>query len=577
MPIQILSEDTINKIAAGEVIERPANAVKELVENSIDAGSHSIEIEIKESGIKLIRVTDDGCGIPPQELPLAILRHATSKISGFNDLFNITSLGFRGEALPSIASVSKMELRSHAKDSKVGREIKIAGGKIKAQNDWAGKPGTDIEVTELFYNTPARLKFLKSASTEKHNIISHIEQLALARPDIAFKVISDGKEVLNAPRAKNVLERVYDVLGDELASSLVPFEAVNPVVRLYGFITPTEKSQSNKNSQFLFVNKRPVQFTKAIFRSIYDAYSENLPKGRHPGVLIFMEINPADIDVNIHPTKREIRISKESELYDLFYRSIKTALNKPVSIDRLKQFDVPSTPQARPDFIRETPSAYKPGDDLSKHFVSPFKESTSTFPVSEFEVGPTTGNTFQVFGMYLVAQKGDELLLIDQHAAAERIRYERYLAEFKQNKIQVQKMLLPETIDMPSSRSAVLTGNMQIFNSLGWEIEEFGAKTFRITGVPAVLGTGLEIRNVLNEILESLAEETKLTETEKIEKIIMTACRRSIKAGDKLSPQEMSRLMQDLFLCTAPFTCPHGRPTVFKIAKKDLEKYFGRS
>ncbi|MFH1368901.1 MAG: DNA mismatch repair endonuclease MutL [Elusimicrobiota bacterium] len=573
MAIHILSEDTINKIAAGEVIERPANVVKELAENSIDAGSRSIEIEITESGRKLIRVTDDGCGMLPEELSLAFTRHATSKISGFDDLSKILTMGFRGEALPSIASVSNVLVQSQAKGADAGMELRISGGKVKGKKEWAGKPGTNIEVSGLFFNTPARLKFLKSGATEKHNILSHAEQLALARPEISFRVISDGRQALNTPQTKKPVERIFDVLGDGFASSLVPFEITHPKIKLSGFATPTEKNQPNRNFQFLFVNRRPVQISKVIFRAIYDAYSENLPKGRHPGILLYMEIDPSEIDVNIHPAKREIRIAKENDLYDIIYRSIKTALNRPVQV-RLTQFETPES-SVQPAFVKEAPATYTAEELILRNRTAAGKPA-APFISADFEAGKTAGNAFQVFGSYLVAQKGDELIIIDQHAAAERIRYERYSDEARNDKVQVQQMLIPETLDMPASLSALLKENIGLLKETGWEIEEFGSKTFRITGVPAVLGAGLEIINVIKGVLESLAEETKLTEAEKKEKIIRSACRKSIKAGDRVSRQEMDRLIDDLFKCAAPYTCPHGRPTVFKLSRKQLEKYFGR-
>lgn len=581
MPIRVLSEDTINKIAAGEVIERPANAVKELVENSIDAGSRSVEIEIKESGKKLIRVTDDGCGILPDELPAALTRHATSKISDFDDLHKVSSLGFRGEALPSIASVSDMLIQSHAKGAASGLEMRLRGGKQKSRGVWAGKPGTNIEIAALFFNTPARLKFLKSATTEKHNIFRLIESLALAWPSISFKVISDGKTVLNAPKAATAVERIFDILGGEFADSLIPLEINHAKMKLSGFITASEKSRPNKNDQFLFVNNRPVQLTKVIARSVYDAYSENLPKGRHPGILLFMEIPPSEIDVNIHPTKREIRIAAESGLYDLIYRSIKTALNRPLTVRAAENEPAGAKSAVLDKFASVVRETHEPSYGRNGFFGETrgpgFKPAEPAFPVKEFSNTGSGRNVLQVFGMYIVAQKGDELMVVDQHAAAERIRYERYRAELDSKKVQVQQMLLPETVDMPASRSSLLKENLPLFREAGWELEEFGANTFRITGVPAVLGSGLEIRNVLNSILDSLAEETKLAETEKLEKVIRAACRKSIKAGDTVSQQEMERLMEDLMKCAAPYTCPHGRPTVFKITRKELQKYFGRS
>jgi DNA mismatch repair protein MutL len=561
MPIHILSEDTINKIAAGEVIERPANAVKELVENSLDAGSRNIEIEFSGSGMKLIRVRDDGRGMGPEELGLAFKRHATSKITDFNDLHSVLSLGFRGEALPSIASVSKITAQSQSRGAKSGEELKINGGKPAGRNKWAGTAGTNIEVAELFYNTPARLKFMKSESAEKARILNCVEELALARPDVGFKVTSDGKTVLRAPAAKNIIERAMDVLGSEFASSLVPVAVDHPKLKVTGFITPAEKSRPNRNYQFIFVNKRPVQMSKAVYRSVYDAYSENLPKGRHPGLLLFIDVAPAEVDVNVHPAKREVKLANEGGMYDLFYRAIKTALNKPA--------EGPLAAIKYAETVREAPPQYKPlHEEFLRVSQAEFPASAAILPRSPY---------FQAFGLYLVAQKDEDILIIDQHAAAERIRYEKYLSEAENSGVAVQPMLLPVTLELPASGKAVLDANKEVFEKAGWDIEEFGAKTYRITGVPSVLGTEIAIKSVLEAMLEALAEGAKLKDSEKLEKIIRAACRKSIKAGDTVSGPEIERLLRDLFACRAPYTCPHGRPTVFKITRKELEKHFGRA
>jgi DNA mismatch repair protein MutL len=557
MPIHILSDETINKIAAGEVVERPANVIKELVENSIDAGSSAIEVEIRDFGKKLIRVMDDGRGMTPEELELAFKRHATSKISDFDDLHSVSSLGFRGEALPSIAAVSKVAAQSQPPGEARGCELRITGGKMGGRREWAGKPGTNIEVSDLFYNTPARLKFMKAASTEKRRMIAIVEELALAWPNIGFKVIADGKTVLTAAPAINTLERAMDILGNEFTTSLTPFTINHPKIKVTGYITHTEASRPARNHQYVFINKRPVQMNKSIYRAVYDAYSENLPKGRHPGLLVFVEIDPSEIDVNIHPTKREVKLSSEGEIYDLFYRSIKSALNKPVSVKL---------------------EPYKP---LHQEFRS---VGVSEIPAREMEflkredLGVRPGmNAFQAFGLYLVAQKNDEILIVDQHAAAERIRYEKYLTELEQNRVQVQQMLIPFNVEFTSSRSTLVEENLGLFKAAGWEIDEFGTNTYRITGVPSILGTDFEVRNVLDAMMEAATEGAKLEYKEKLDKIIRAACHKSIKAGDSVSLPEIERLLSDLFLCRAPYTCPHGRPTVFKLTRKELEKYFGRN
>lgn len=569
MPIHILSEETINKIAAGEVVERPANVVKELVENSLDAGARNVEVWVSGAGMKLVRVRDDGRGMEPGELELAFKRHATSKISGFEDLHSVLSLGFRGEALPSIAAVSKVTAQSHPKGAKAGAELKINGGKITGRSGWAGTPGTNIEVSSLFYNTPARLKFMKSEAAEKSRVLGCLEELALSRPGVGFKVVSEGKTAFSAPPAGGPAERAIDVLGEDFASSLLPLSIDHPKIKVSGFITPSEKSRPNRNYQFIFVNGRPVQMGKAVYRSVYDAYSESLPKGRHPGLLLYIEVPPSEVDVNIHPTKREVKLANEGVLYDLFHRAIREALNRPATTTlaglpaAVSMAGAPDLPRdiVIPRSIREAPSAqYR---TLGEEFLRVSREDAAT-------------PYFQAFGLYLVAQKDEDIMIIDQHAAAERIRYEKYLSEAGSSGVAVQHLLLPMTLELAASSKAVLDANMPVFAKAGWELEEFGARAYRVTGLPSVLGTEIAVKNVLEGMLEALAEGAKLKDGEKLERVIRAACRRSIKAGDAVSGPEIGRLLRDLFACRSPYTCPHGRPTVFKIARRDLEKYFGR-
>ena len=327
MPIKILPEETINKIAAGEVIERPANAVKELVENSIDANSTTIEIELNGAGRRLIRVRDNGYGMPAGDVAIAVTRHATSKIKSFDDLETLSSMGFRGEALPSIAAVSKLTIQSQTLNATSGWELVLSGSKKIKESSWAGATGTNIEVADLFFNTPAREKFLKSDVTERSRALKIIEELALAWNEVAFKVVSEGKLILETPRTSDRIERIIDVLGKGFASTLMRAEVDHPFMRINAYITKRENSLSSKNYQFLFINNRPVNLGRNIMHSLYEAYRENLPAGRHPGAVIFIEINPSEIDVNIHPTKREVKFSKEQQVHHLIYTTIKDALS----------------------------------------------------------------------------------------------------------------------------------------------------------------------------------------------------------------------------------------------------------
>jgi DNA mismatch repair protein MutL len=582
MPIKILPEETINKIAAGEVVERPANAAKELIENSLDAKSTSIEIEIKETGKKLLRVRDNGSGIAAGEMKLAVTRHATSKIADFNDLEQLNSMGFRGEALPSIAAVSKMLIQSQTAGSSSGWEISLDGGKTKHEAAWAGAPGTNIEITDLFYNTPVRAKFQKSETTERHRILQIIEELALVNNTVSFKVKTDKRTALEAPATNNPLERIADILGSEFSSSLMPVKLNHPFLNISAYITKRENSQPTKKFQFLFVNRRPVNFTRSLLHSLYEAYRENLPAGRHPGAVIFLETSPSDIDVNIHPTKREVRFAKEAQIHDLLYKAFKEALiNAPVTGLNVSYRETEPT-FAEKNYTSREPS---PGSSYAESVArSGILARPKNNTASQVEFASTTEHEAQaprkilcqLYNLYVVAQDADGLLIIDQHAAAERIRYEKYRAEWEAKKIVVQPLLFPENIELAPSLWTTAASNMELLKEAGWEIEEFGQKTIRISAVPAALGANVSAKTVFQEMLEAILNQTNLPGPEKIEKIIRAACLASIKAGDTISAQEASRLIEELLLCKAPNTCPHGRPTMIKLSKTELGKHFSR-
>ncbi len=567
MPIRVLSEETINKIAAGEVIERPANVVKELVENSLDAGGTALEIEIKDAGRGLIRVRDNGCGMTREDMCLAVMRHATSKISGFSDLDTLHSLGFRGEALPSIASVSQLTLQSRTREASGGWGITLTGGKETSSKAWAGAPGTTIEVSRLFFNTPARGKFLKSDTTERNRIIHIIEELALAWPEAAFRVISEGKAVLDTPAASSDKERFFDVLGRDFAETLVPVSVKHPALGLRAYITKRDKSLPSRAYQCLFLNRRPVNLGKVIMHALYESYREFLPAGRHPGAVIFLELDPASIDVNIHPTKREVRFSAEQEIHQFLVRAFRNTLeNIPFGSIPVSAEAPAAQPAARPPEFREDLQNFPP-DSLKPPAL---REENLALEEEPRVVG-------QAFGLYVVAQFRDELYIIDQHAAAERVRYESYKAQFDKRSIPVQGLLIPVTLELPPSRAGLLRENLPLLASAGWEAGEFGANTVRVSALPAVLGSTAGASDILQEILQALTDEGPLPPEQRIEVLIRAACRSSIKANERISPEESLRLIKDLFRCASPCTCPHGRPTAFKITRHELERYFGRT
>lgn len=577
MPVKLLSDDTINKIAAGEVIERPANVVKELVENALDAEARSITIDIRRAGKALIRVADDGAGMDSADLVLSVERHATSKITSFTDVASVVSLGFRGEALPSIAAVSRLTIQSRSRSGSAagGWELVVAAGKKEAPRAWGGAFGTIIEVRDLFFNTPAREKFLKSETTERNRITAMVEELALARPDCAFALISDGKEILSVPRDQTLTERIAAIAGDSLARELLSVEADHPSVTLTARVTPRTRPLPSKSFQYLFVNGRPVNYPRFLMRALYDAYRELLPVGTHPGAAVYLTVHPGEIDVNIHPTKREVRFSKEGELFQFFQDAVRRALvSQPDSGAFTQPPGAAHVPAATFNGYRNnTPSntPVRAMREMTDALYTPLTHPDTT----PFEPGATALG--QIFGTYVLAVWNDTLLILDQHAAAERVRYERYRTQWLNHTIVVQPLLLPLTIELPFSRVALVADNAPILRQAGWEAEPFGKNTVRISALPAILGTDSAAEITFAAALDALEENSKLPPAQRLETIIRAACRASIKARDALSREEIVRLVTDLFACENPHTCPHGRPTCHRFSEADLQKLFRRT
>jgi DNA mismatch repair protein MutL len=593
MPINILSQETINKIAAGEVVERPLNAVKELVENSLDAFSSSVIVEIEEAGKKFIRVSDNGCGMDKEDLELSILRHATSKIEKFDDLSHVHTMGFRGEALASIAAVSNFEIKTRKKGDAPGWKLSSIGGKNVNIVPCSGSEGTITEVKDLFFNTPARLKFLKSDATERSRIISSFEEIALANPEIFFKMLSDKKVVFSSSKTDNKIERVSDILGREFAKNLKYISTEHPKVILDIYFTGRDNSLSNKKFQYLFVNSRPVNYPKWLMHCIYQAYKESIPHDRHPGILIYVTIDPSEIDVNIHPTKREVKFAYEQGMYDIVYKTVKNALvshtHPEIKINpKPKEYEISKTFHATTgvtyqnrksnilnnssNVISEPISKYNPKNYSIDKYANVFAKQQE-FAHENFD--DNIKILGQAFDTYIVVENKGDLYIFDQHAAAERIRYEAYLSQTENQSLRMQQLLIPETFDMPPSGSATLKANIDLFNKLGITVEEFGQNSFRITAYPALLGN-ISIEQIVKTIVADIEDDKNAEIKEKTDKIIRSACRASIKAGDSVSFIETKKMINDLFKCDHPFTCPHGRPTAYKISLNELEKFFKR-
>jgi DNA mismatch repair protein MutL len=593
MPINVLSQETINKIAAGEVVERPLNAVKELVENSLDAFASSVIVEIEESGKKLIRISDNGFGMDKKDLELSIVGHATSKIENFNDLSHIHSLGFRGEALASIATVSNFEIKTRKKGEASGWKLSTEGGKDVKITPWAGSEGTIAEVKDLFFNTPARQKFLKADSTERSRIISSLEEAALANNDIAFKMLSENKTVFSTPQTDNKMDRITDILGKDFAKTIRNAKVNHPKVSLDIYFTVRENSLPNKKYQYFFVNSRPVNYPKWLIHCVYQTYKESIPRDRHPGILIYITIDPSEIDVNIHPTKREVKFADENGMYDIIYKTLRNAITSrahtEIKINDSSLLDgegfakygdketVVYSSQRSPRpiiYIREPKHNYISSKQTYNidAYANIFAKQEELAPADFDDNIKITG---QVFDTYIIVENKGDLYIFDQHAAAERVRYELYLAQMEDQSIKVQQMLMPENFELSPSVSETLKSNINIFNELGIGIEEFGQNSFRITVYPALLGN-ISMEQIVKTIIADIEDDKNAEIEQKRNKVIRSACRASIKAGDNVSFAEAKKLVNDLFKCKHPFTCPHGRPTAYKVSQSELEKFFKR-
>ncbi|MDR3281711.1 MAG: DNA mismatch repair endonuclease MutL [Endomicrobium sp.] len=592
MPINILSQETINRIAAGEVVERPLNVVKELVENSLDANASSITVEIEKSGKKLIRVSDNGFGMDKKDLELSILRHSTSKIKNFDDLSHVSSLGFRGEALASIANVSNFKMKTKTRIEDFGWKLSIYGNKDIEIVPWSGAEGTIIEVKNLFFNTPARQKFLKSNYIERSKIISSIEEISLANQETTFKIFSENKSIFSTLKTDKKKERISDVLGENFARNLRNIKVEHSRISLDIYFTGRNDSLSSRKYQYLFVNSRSVNYPKCLTHCIYKAYKSSTLFDRHPGILIYIIIAPSEIDVNIHPTKREIKFADENGVYNLLFRALKNDLilhipsQIPINLlhNNMSNYNFKNVVENY-DEILPYPTTFikekaKSNCDYEYNFPKQYiNNSTSDFAKQkEFDHEGFCSNIRilgQVFWTYIIVENYNYLYIFDQHAAAERVKYELYLLELNNQIIKVQDLLIPEIFSLPKSTFELLKANINIFNEIGINIEEFGGNSFRISAYPALLGC-VSIKEIVKTIISDIEEDKNIEIYQRKDKIIRSACHASIKAGDKILSIEAKKLLNDLFKCEYPFTCPHGRPTVYRISLKELEKFFKR-
>lgn len=573
--IQILPEHIANKIAAGEVVQRPASVVKELMENSIDAESTKIIVEIEGGGKDLIRISDNGYGMNKEDVVLAFERHATSKITAVEDLDIIRSFGFRGEALPSIAAVSQVEVVTCAKGNEAGTLLRIEGGVVKEVRDIGAPMGTNIKISNLFFNVPARRKFLKTTITEMGHINYIVSKIAMSHPHIAFKLTHNGNEIINVQQTDSLLERVSSFLGQEMKDDILPMELLTDWLSITGFLVSPSWTRPNRDMQSLFVNNRYI-VNKTISHAIYAGYHTMLPVGRYPIVIMFLKIDPSIVDVNVHPTKSEVRFHQEREIHQLVVKAVReTFIKASLSPD----MSVPA--ENRENRIREAIQGYFRSDQADTAYAGISRIQEEPVPWKGYlpKVGAGARSALlsicQIYNTYIIASGEDGVCIIDQHAAHERVVYERLMAQDRE--ILSQLMLLPISFELDYQETATMLESIPLLNELGFKIDEFGQNTFVISGVPVGMDK-VDPKKAVLEILHDIQTtgKTKTNSELREEMIISMSCKAAIKAGQPLAAEEMSSLVQQLMETQQPYTCPHGRPTMIKLGMEELEKRFLR-
>lgn len=634
--IAVLDQNTIDKIAAGEVVERPASVVKELVENAVDAGSTAITVEIKDGGISFIRVTDNGGGIPKDQVSLAFLRHATSKIQRVEDLLWISSLGFRGEALSSISAVSQMEVITKTPEALTGVRYIIEGGQEKALEEIGAPNGTTMLVRNLFYNTPARGKFLKTAMTEAGYVSSYIEQLALSHQNISFKYMVNGQTRLHTSGNANLKDVIYGIYGRDITRELLPVSIERPGISISGFIGKPVVARGNRNFENYYINGRYVK-SKLLMKAIEEAYKPFMMQHKYPFVCLHYTIEGEAIDVNVHPTKMEVRFQNQGAVYNATYDMIQEALSgrelipqvelekkqaKPVQQKLsapepfetgFKQQTVRQQPAA-PSYLKEEPAAYVP--EVAKAPEMPqisrqvgirpavhvqVKETQQEKPKEEPKntvehtvvQQPKQMELFddkllskeararhriigQLFDTYWLVEYENTFYIIDQHAAHEKVLYEKFMKEFSNRDIVSQMVSPPQVISLNLQEDMLLKAHMEVFQELGFEISEFGGREYSIHGVPADL-YGCSVQDFFVEVLDGLENENPKQASELLTgKIATAACKAAVKGNNRLSFEEADQLIGQLLGLDNPYHCPHGRPTIVSMSKYELEKKFKR-
>jgi len=623
--IVILDENTINKIAAGEVVDRPASIVKELVENSIDAGATHINVEIKNGGISYLKISDNGKGIASDDVELAFERHATSKIRRETDILNIKSMGFRGEALASIASIAKVTLETKTHDEPTGTKIVIEGGKTLSLEEIAFNKGTTITVENVFFNVPARYKFLKKDYTEAGYIEDVVTRLAIIHPEISFKYINNNKCILQTTGNADVKTVIYNVFGKDVAKELIYTDYTIDNLRVTGVIGTPKVSRSTRSHEFTYINQRFVK-DKTMTAAIEKAFDQNLNIGKFPFAVLNLEISPSEVDVNVHPAKLEVKFENESKVFEVIYHGVTNALlnyhkeNSPFAViakeevkedNALKNMDkhtplyvnrvdktVEQTAESETivDFKKDTNIVqavvdnYKPSSVQKDGFTQEFKpvyyeEESSVVEIkdlvseeikNEYETKIKYKYIGQLFETYILIEIGDKLYIIDQHAAHERLLYEQIKDMYYSKSKETQMLLIPTLVELKNNEKEMVLRNIELFEETGFVLEEFGDNMIKISGVPNI-GYDIDYAEMFKDTLDSLTTDTKTTKEEKETRFVYTlACKAAVKANMKLTKEEHISLIDEMVKLDRPFTCPHGRPTAYEISKYEIERRFAR-
>ena len=589
-----LPESVRVRIAAGEVVERPASVVKELVDNAIDAGASTVTVELARGGIDLIRVTDDGCGMDKDDLLLSVRRHATSKLETADDLVSVLTLGFRGEALPSIGSVSRLRITTRMPDADAAWELLVDGGVESEPKEIAAAPGTTVEVTRIFQNVPVRRRFLRSPATEGSRSSEAVLKMALARPEIAFRLVSDGRETLSAPAAADRRGRIASVAGPETASSLIEISSGEPrFLSLHGFIGPPDVSRSNRSHVHIFINGRPVD-EPVVIRALRDGYAGAMAPKRYPVAFLFLEVEPEDVDVNVHPAKREVRLHSAQAVFRLVHGAVKEAVirTRPSAGLAERSGDAAPFGAAAPAGAAR-PSASSAGEARTRMTYDLWageREYETAARARQFSPWPGTtapgeppmtrsgaGLCYyvgQTAAGYLVAEVGDELRVLDPHALHERVIFERLSAA--ETAVESQRLLTPETIELDAGEAELLESVSDELARLGFEVEPFGTGSFLVRSVPSVIRPG-SAEECVRDILDRASGERGESGGALREKMLAAvACAAAVKLGERMTAEQAVSLVEEAELSGVAERCPHGRPTSLVVKHAELERRFGR-